>query len=567
MKRIVHLNLLFLLLFVAAQARADGPFAPRTPTQPKPANERPGPPDYLPLDSEKSFKLPPAPKQPDAKPGGASFFLNGATFKGNTVFTDEDLQAAAAPFLDRAVTPSDIEELRYHLTRHYVDNGYVNSGAIIESNQNVDDGTITFLIQEGHLNDVEVSGNGRLRSAYVRNRIWPDSEEPFNTETLQQRFQMLLQNPLIDRMDGRIRPGLTPGEAFLDLDVARAKPYALSITGDNHRPPSTGAERVTAAGTLWNLTGFGDRLDASFGISEGADEASVGYAIPLTAQDTRLSLYYGWSENAVIEEPLASVDIESESQTGELKLEHPILNSLRRRLDLGLALSVRKSETFLLGEPFSFTHGAEDGESRVTALRFIQSFVDRSPSTALALRSTFSLGVDLFGPTIHGKGRPDSQFLTWLGQVQYARRLGDHWGQVIFRGDVQLSDDALLSLERFAVGGAGTVRGYRENELVRDNGYSLSVEWRYPIWPWGDQGASKSSLQLAPFMDFGSAWNKGETAHEDRLHSIGVGLLYTYGDWIDAELYLAHELEKAAEKADHDLQDDGIHFRVTFNVL
>lgn len=567
MKPIVPPTLLFPLLLVAAQAQADGLVTPPTPTQPKPANERPGLPDYLPPDPNRSFTLPPAPRQPDTTPGGASFLLKGVIFKGNKVFSNEDLQTVAAPFLGKEVTLPDLEELRHRITLLYVDHGYVNSGAIIEPNQTVDDGTITFLIQEGRLDQVTVSGNGRLRPGYVRKRIWPDPNQPFNTNALQERFQMLLQDPLIDRMDGRIRPGLDPGEAFLELDIARAKPYALSLIGDNHRPPSTGAERLTAAGTLWNLTGFGDKLDASFGMSEGADEVSAAYSIPLTAQDARLSILCGWSENAVIEEPLSSVDIESESETAELKYEHPILNSLRRRLALGLALSIRKSETFLLGERFSFTPGAEEGESRVTALRFIQSFVDRTPSTALALRSTFSLGIDLFGPTIHGRGRPDSQFLTWLGQVQYAHRLGERWGQIIFRGDVQISDDALLSLERFAVGGAGTVRGYRENDLVRDNGYSLSVEWRYPLWPLGGEGETKNSLQLAPFMDFGSAWNKGEAAHEDRLHSIGAGLLYTYGDWIDAELYLAHDLEKTERKEDHDLQDDGIHFRVTFNVL
>jgi len=525
------------------------------------------PQDYIVPKPGQDFNLPELPTMTVEGPDKTTFSLKGVVFKGNTIFSDETLKTIAEPFISHPLTLSDLEELRYRLTRHYVDNGYVNSGAVLKPDQQVDDGVATYLIQEGRLKDVAVSGNGRLRPNYIRKRIWPDPDQPFNTEALQERFQMLLQDPLIDRMDGRIRPGHTPGEAFLDLDVTRAKPYALSLTGDNHRPPSTGAERVTAAGTLWNLTGFGDRLDAFFGISEGADEASVGYAIPLTAKDTRLSLYYGWSENAVIEEPLASVDIESESQTGELKLEHPLLNSLRRRLDLSLTLSIRKSETYLLGEPFSFTHGAEDGESRVTALRFIQSFVDRTPSTALALRSTLSLGVDLFGPTIHGKGRQDSQFLTWLGQVQYAHRLGDRWGQAIFRGDLQISDDELLSLERFAVGGAGTVRGYRENELVRDNGYSLSVEWRYPVWPWRAQESSKSIFQIAPFMDFGSAWNKGETAHDDRLHSIGVGLLYTYSDWIDAELYLAHDLEKAEEKTDHDLQDDGVHFRVTINLL
>ncbi|MBN1931455.1 MAG: ShlB/FhaC/HecB family hemolysin secretion/activation protein [Desulfobacterales bacterium] len=493
--------------------------------------------------------------------------MKSVVFEGNIVFSDEELGRVAFPFLKHSVTLEALEELRYRLTRHYVDKGYVNSGAIIKPDQQVDDGEVIYLIQEGRLDDVEVTGNRRLRPTYIRKRIWPDPEQPFNIKVLQERFQLLLQDPLIEQMDGRIRPGMSPGEAFLDLHVDRSRPYALRFIGDNHRPPSIGAERGVLAGILWNLTGFGDKLDASFSLSEGGDEIAARYTIPLSGEGTRLSLGYSRSNNSVIEEPLASADIESETETVELTLDHPVLHRLGRILEIGGTLEIQKSNTFLLGDPFSFTSGAEAGESRVTALRLIQSFVDRTSTTALALRSTFSLGVDLFGPTIHGNRLPDGKFLTWLGQVQYAQRLRKSWGQLIFRGDLQISEDRLLSMERFALGGANTVRGYRENELVRDNGYNLSVEWRYPLWPRTDADETKWTVHLAPFMDFGSAWNKGESAHDDKLHSIGLGLLWSYGDRLEAELYVAHALEPASEKQDYDFQNDGIHFRFTIDLL
>ena len=567
MKTVACISLLFTLMIFTVNGQTEESSAPSFPMQLQSGKDRPDLPDYLPPPFGPDFTLPSPPARSDKLPGKTSFILRGVVFKGNTVFSDEELGRVAFPFLERSVTLEDLEELRYRLTRFYVDKGYVNSGAIIKPDQQVDDGEVTYLIQEGRLDDVEVTGNGRLRPSYIRKRIWPDPEQPFNTKVLQERFQLLLQDPLIEQMDGRIRPGISPGEAFLDLHVDRARPYALRFIGDNHRPPSTGAERGTLAGILWNPTGFGDKLDASFSLSEGADEIAAGYTIPLSAYGTRLSLGYSRSKNSVIEEPLASVDIESETETAELKLDHPVLHRLGRSLELGGSLAIRKSNTFLLGESFSFTPGAEAGESRVTALRLTQSFVDRTSTTALALRSTFSLGIDLFGPTIHGNRLPDSKFLTWLGQVQYAQRLRKSWGQLIFRGDLQISEDRLLSTERFAVGGANTVRGYRENELVRDNGYSLSVEWRYPLWPQADEDETKWTLQLAPFMDFGSAWNKGEPAHDDKLHSIGLGLLWSFGDRLAAELYVAHDLEPAAEKQDYDFQDDGIHFRLTIDLL
>ncbi|MFA6498544.1 MAG: ShlB/FhaC/HecB family hemolysin secretion/activation protein, partial [Desulfurivibrionaceae bacterium] len=239
----------------------------------------------------------------------------------------------------------------------------------------------------------------------------------------------------------------------------------------------------------------------------------------------------------------------------------------RSRLELGLTLANRESKTWLLGEPFSFSQGVEDGESRVTVLRFFQSWLDRTPSSALALRSTFNFGLNMFDATIQDGDVPDGRFMAWLGQAQYAHRLGERFGQIILRGDVQLSNDTLLALEQFALGGAGSVRGYRENELVRDNGYVLSAEWRYPLIQRQEAGSQMDILQGGPFMDFGMAWNNDESAGDNTLHSVGLGLLWTPNKQFSVELYWAHNIKAATVKEEYDLQDDGIHFLLRYNVF
>lgn len=497
-----------------------------------------------------------------------TFDLKAVEFEGNTAFSDEELMQVAEPFLGMRVGLADLEELRYRLTRLYVDNGYVNSGALILPGQKVDDGVVTFSIREGHLDQIEITGNGRLRPGYVKSRLWPDPRKPFNTHELQERFQLLLQDPLIEQMRGRIRPGTRPGQAFLDVAVVRARPYSLSIIADNHRPPSTGAESINLAGQVRNLTGYGDVLYASGGISEGADETAVGYDVLLNPRNTRLSLDYSYNENSVIEEPMRDIDIESKTESLDITIMHPVHQSLQRSINLGIALSVRENKTFLLDMPFSFSPGAVKGESQVTALRLVQSLLDRTTHRACALRSVLSIGIDLFDATIRSEGLPDSQFVAWLGQVQYARRLPGRYGQLILRADAQLAGDDLLTLEKIAVGGAGTVRGYRENELVRDNGLVFSVEWRYPLWGEGLAGPGADHLlQIAAFMDYGTAWNKGEDVADEYLHSVGIGLLWTLYERIRAEFYWAEDLEEAAPTQEYNLQDDGIHFRISVDLL
>ncbi len=537
-----------------------------TPDTDRPGDTRPEVPKYLPEKPAEGLELPPPPSPPGRRADKESFELRGVDFEGNTVFSDEALRDIARPFTGKRVTLSELEELRYRLTRFYVDQGYINSGALIKPNQVVVDGRVTYEIREGRLDAVNITGSGRLRAGYIRKRLRPDPDAPFNVFELQRRFQRLLESPMIAGMRGNIRPGVSAGEAVLDLEVTRARPYQLHLIADNHRPPATGAERLTAAGALWNITGFGDRLDFSYGRSEGADEIAAGFMFPVTAHNTRVNIGYNRSENLVIEEPLAAVDVESDSESLEVGVTHPVYQSPRRALEVGAVLAVRESQTYLLGEPFSFTRGAENGESRVAALRLIQDYSDRSMNTAFAFRSTFSFGLDLFDATVHDGDRPDGEFLAWLGQAQFARRLGERFGQIVLRGDLQLADDRLLSLEQYALGGAATVRGYRENERVRDNAYVLSAEWRYPLWQ-RTGGEAEEILQLTLFTDYGSAWNKGESAGDDPLHSVGVGFFWRPNRLLDAELILAHDIEEAAEKGDYDIQDEGVQFRVRLSLF
>ena len=121
-------------------------------------------------------------------------------------------------------------------------------------------------------------------------------------------------------------------------------------------------------------------------------------------------------------------------------------------------------------------------------------------------------------------------------------------------------------MERFSIGGVSTVRGYRENEMVRDNGFVLSSEWRVPLWKQEGTKGKYRMIQIAPFIDYGAGWNKGDSFNDDRLFSIGLGLLWT-SQRIDAQLYYAHGFEDVSSKPEYNLQDDGIHFNITIKLL
>jgi hemolysin activation/secretion protein len=242
-----------------------------------------------------------------------------------------------------------------------------------------------------------------------------------------------------------------------------------------------------------------------------------------------------------------------------------------RELALELRLARRHSETYLRGRPFSFSPGVQDGESDVTALRFVQSGFVRSENLVFQARSTFSFGLEAFGATVN-ENAPDSKYLAWLGQVQYAQRiplawLGNRNSQVLVRADLQLADEPLLPIEQFSVGGLSSVRGYPRNQLVRDNGWVASVQWRIPIHQVPIPSVSRTPedgwIWLVPFFDAGGGWNTDRATPEPRtIYSVGAGIQWRASRKFAVDFYYGYPLADVPDPEDEGLQGQGIYFSV-----
>ncbi len=493
-------------------------------------------------------------------------------FEGNTVFSDTDLAAIVADYTDRTLTSDDLEEVRQQLTLKYIDNGYINSGAVLPD-QNVADGVIIYRIVEGRLTEIHVRGNQRLRSRYIQKRVRRGTGPPVNINTLQEKLQVLRLNPNIKRINAELKPGVAPGESYLDLLVSEETPFRLSLELNNHRTPSVGGERLLLRASHNNVLGFSDRIGLAYGVTKddldqfnlaGRDDIDVSYTFPVTGYDTELTLSYRRSDFSIIEEPFADLDIESESEDIRIRLRHPLYKTFSEELSVSLTGELRQSKSFLLGVPFSFSPGTDDGRSRVSILRFSQDWVKRSLSSVFAAHSSFNFGIDALHSTNGQNTSRDGEFFSWLGQVQYVRRLGETANQLILKASTQLSDDKLLSLEQFSIGGNQTVRGYRENQLVRDTGVLASIEFRVPLI---SDERGREVVQIAPFFDYGQVSNNASTAESfDDISSIGIGVLFSPGRRFNCQVYWGYPF-RDANNDDDDLQDEGFHFSMVFNAF
>ena len=506
-----------------------------------------------------------------------TFRITEFTFTGNTRYSDETLAQQFTDHLtQQPLSLSQLVAIATQVAQHYQDNGYVTSGAIIRlpvATQNQGRGKAEIQVIEGELEQITITAlaSSRLEKDYIHSRLAIASGKPLSLPDLREALQLLQLDPRILTLSARLSQGSQQGKSILDVTYRPAKPLDGDLSFDNGRVPSVGSFQRGIRLNHNNLFGISDRATVNYSNSEGSNLIDVSYSFPLNPQEGTLTLSFSHNDSRVIESPFDDLDIATNSETYEISLRQPLSRTIEEQVfqefALGLTASFRDSQATLLGEPFPLSPGATaDGETRIFALRFFQDYTRRTASNVFALRSQLNFGLNADSTTneqFSGVERiPDTRFFTWQTQAQYVRLLGES-SLFILRGSSQLADQTLFAAEQYSLGGINTVRGYRQDQLLADNGVFLSAELQIPILRAFDE---QGILQLAPFFDWGTTWNSSDLDNRDpqSLSAVGLGLQWQYRDRVFLRLDWGIPLVDVEDR-DETLQEEGLVFSVEIN--
>lgn len=513
--------------------------------------EAPSFPSNSPLPSP-SFKLP--------SEGGVK--VTQINIINNTAIKTSEL--AKIPVLDDKISIYEIQNqfldfsalftIASQVADYYAQQGYRTSGAIVvipEETRQKGEGIVQIKVIEGKLERIEVNiQNKKVIDTrfddYVRKRLKVRENEPLNVDKLIESLKLLQIDPLIQQISATLSEGTQPHTSQLIVTYQPNNPLSIPILLDNGRSPSVGSFERGAAFRYDNLLGFGDQIRLGYLNTDGSDRPDVSYTFPVNANNASLRLDYVYSNSAIIEYPFDDLnqdgtrpDITSNYNAYDVSFRYPLIRTIEnqtfREFALGLNASWRKTQSFLFGEPFPFSLSADVlGNTRLFALRFSQDYTQQSVNQVIAFRSQLSIGLDAFGSTISSQipeiQIADSQFVAGRVQGQYVKLLGENslW---LVRSNLQFSDRPLLPIEQFSLGGLGSVRGYRQDLLLTDNGFFATTEIRFPLLIIPD-GEQEGVLQFVPFVDYGMGWNTDlPSPSYNHLASIGIGLLWQLGDF------------------------------------
>jgi hemolysin activation/secretion protein len=547
-----------------------------------------------------TYTLPVVPELPsESTPAatGGQIFIKRIEVRGVKAFRPTAIAAVIAPYENRIVSGGELQTLRIALTRLYIDKGFINSGVVLPDQQS-NDGLVVFQAIEGSLNRVDVAGKAKLGKNYITWRIRSHIGDPLNIADLQYALRYLQADPNVLRLDARFGPGDALGKGVLTLKVEEQPHFSAGLGVDNHHSSVTGANERTAFFGARDLTGYADELHGSVVRTHGDTEGSAIFSIPVAPNNASFQIYYSRSSAGIIEQTFQTLHIKETTRTYGLSLNVPLLDRLSNRVSVFVGGESDRSFTELLGTPFSFSPGAQNGISAVAVALGGVDWVVHGKSSVTDLRLTYKRGLNALGATISSPGNntfgfnpnptgADGRF--GLEQLQFIfvqrlngisawSRLNDR-AQMIVRASGQITQQPLLLLEKFTIGGVDTVRGFPENLLVKDNGTAATLELQFPV-PGYHADPNPGNLVAAGFLDYGRSWDKANadpsnpvvnTTQPLYIASAGLGLLWNPIQGLDAHLYWGRSIANNFHAADdplaaapNDLQKRGIHFAVNY---
>lgn len=478
-------------------------------------------------------------------------------FEGNFVLNARDLQRATRHYLDTELTFGGLKAVAETVTRIYRSKGYFLARAYLPV-QEIRDGQVRIAVVEGRLGKVTVEGAEHYTERFILSHFRPEVRGVLNYNRFLHSLLVLNEYSGL-RVRAVVRRGQDPQTADLVLKVEDKNPLSIGFDANNYGSRYVSRSRFGSYAAHSNIIRQGDRIKIRGMAGSPARTlgfAGVDYSLPVNRYGTKAVLSYNWSDFNVQRE-FRILDSAGGSQFGSVKLVHPWQRSRRSSLDIFLGLDLKQSDNYLLGD----TSSTDDILLLKTGVSGSYTDFVRGRNFYLA---TLNFG-DNRSETAPSRIGSDGNFFS--GQVEIGRFQDFLFGTYLyFNSSIQLSPDELPVPEQFAIGGAGTVRGYPQSEYLGDYGFAASLEWRVPPPFIAHHKAPylnrkwKDFFQFVTFLDHGQIYTRqpqpGESKNED-ISSAGFGIRFDLGNNFTAKVDVGFPIGGSDTS---DGADSAVHF-------
>ncbi|SIT65738.1 Hemolysin activation/secretion protein [Ectothiorhodosinus mongolicus] len=470
---------------------------------------------------------------------------------GVTVIPQDRVQAALAPFANRQLSLTEMEEAAETVAQELRDAGFALAQAFLPP-QDISDGLVRIQVQEGVLDGasgtrgitITQADEARMREDTVQRFLSRDIEpdQPLNIDTLERNIRVTSDLPGVGGLSADLAPGTLPGTTRIIAEVEDEALVSGRIGADNFGSIYTGRERLNLGLSLNSPSGRGEQyyVDATF--ADNSKYANLGVHFPVGRAGWRLGAGFSALDadiDVLAGDPSLFVnpELSSSLRGGSLFTSYPILRSAAHNIYFSGAYDFRRYKR----RSTELSVLDSDHDINLYSLTLSGDSLDRfRGQTRWAM--TASIGdLDLSrSPTNEAFDADTAQTQGSFSKLNYSlARLqalpfmpGEDWLlNASVRG--QYASTNLDPAEKFSLGGPNGVRAYPLSEGSGDHGVLASLELSKTVISRGE-----SRLNLFVFYDWGqiqqfdTTWNGAlgvDAPNRYDLSGYGAGASWNLG--------------------------------------
>ncbi|MEO8151955.1 MAG: POTRA domain-containing protein [Rhizobacter sp.] len=449
--------------------------------------------------------------------------------EGNTVLPTRDIERALMPYLGPNRSFKDVESARKALEDVYQRIGYQTVFVEVPE-QRVNAGVIHLRVAEGRVERTRVTGGQYFEQGQIR-RAASELAEGSVPDFSKLQTQLAQLNRSADRQVAPVlRPGRTPGTVEVELSVKDRSPLHGDVELNNRASPFTTESRLNASIRYDNLW----QRQHSFGLSVQTSPQKTSevkllvgtYLWNMADRPDVVSIYALRSKSGV--SLVGGTTVLGDASIGGVRWILPIIGGSEVQQTLSAGFDVKS-----FGQTKVVAGATEAPVLQSTVYSPLSlSYSGSRPSPGQLWQ--FSLTLNTAPPGVLGNS--DERFSSRRSvaragyvalkyELSHESMLSKSVGSFI-KIDGQFTDDPLIPNEQATLGGAESIRGYRESEVAGDRSFRGSAELRY--FPWGAANAEQpTTAYVLGFFEGARAWliePLGPQAARSSIASTGFGL-------------------------------------------
>lgn len=447
-------------------------------------------------------------------------------------------------YAGRCLGVADIEKILAAITRHYLEQGLVTTRAYLPS-QDLSDGVLEIEVVEGVVEKILLD-EGARESINPAN-VFPAPGKLFNLRDFEQGIDQL--NRLeSNRAQLDILPGGRPGASDVLIRNTPSRRYHAVLGADNQGSDSTGRNQLSVSLAADRLLDLNELLLLTHRRSQPGDagrraseSSSLNLIVPFGYATMSLSALRSQFVSTVEAPSGAALQFRGHSQAENIRLEQVLHRDRVSRWAVAAMFTTKEFRNYLADQYLRLS-------SRSLSVLDLDMTGSGIMLGGVATASLgYARGLKLGGALRDADGLPDIAPRAQFGKFKlgfgyllpFSIANTDMQFSTQFNG--QRAQHVLYGSEQVLIGGIYSIRGFRNNTLSGDHGWTSRNE--LSMQPALALGTLKLPVRFYLGVDVGGVSNRAPGVPGGRLAGVAVGLSATWAG-ISVDLFNARRLSQ-----------------------